>query len=263
MQVITITQPSTALTASAGVSELAGCGPSGEGKIRITNPQGGTPFPAPNYYLYSFDNQATWVTSNEAYVAPGTYTVYIKDANGCIYPMPNVIIEAEPVAPTIDVASPVFNCDGSANSTVTITNPGGANFEYGYLLDGTANTNVPSNVFVNVPSGSHTVSVTYKLLTVPTYSNLLKEDFGNDTFAYTATASPDVSSPGINPAFCWERQIDATRCNGNRLFANGEYTVTSSLRNDPYSGWHNPVDHTAGSTTGRYLAVDAGTAIPN
>ncbi|WP_348811958.1 T9SS type B sorting domain-containing protein [Flavobacterium maritimum] len=253
MEVITITQPSTALTASAGVSELAGCGPSGEGKIRITNPQGGTPFPAPNYYLYSFNNQATWVTSNEAYMAPGTYTVYIKDFNGCIYAMPNIIIEPEPVAPTIDVASPVFNCDGSANSTVTITNPGGANFEYGYLLDGNVNTNVPSNVFVNVPSGSHTVSVTYKLLTVPTYSNLLKEDFGSGL---------EVSSPGINTNFCFEKQNFLT-CDKNGTLNNGEYTVTNTIKNAVYSGWHNPVDHTSGSATGRYLAVDAGYAIPN
>jgi hypothetical protein len=40
-----------AVTASAGVSELAGCGPAGEGRVRITNPQGGV---AP--YEFSFDN---------------------------------------------------------------------------------------------------------------------------------------------------------------------------------------------------------------
>ncbi len=37
---IIITQADDALTASTGVSELAGCGPSGAGKVRITNPQG-------------------------------------------------------------------------------------------------------------------------------------------------------------------------------------------------------------------------------
>ncbi|MEY2869016.1 MAG: hypothetical protein RIR01_1496, partial [Bacteroidota bacterium] len=59
-QTITITQPATALTATASITELAGCGPAGEGKISITNPQGGT---AP--YEYSFDNQVTWTTVNE------------------------------------------------------------------------------------------------------------------------------------------------------------------------------------------------------
>ena len=76
-QTFTITEPAATLTASAGVSELAGCGdgvtaPKNNGKIRITNPQGGI---AP--YWYSFDNQATWITTNDAYKAPGyLYRLY-------------------------------------------------------------------------------------------------------------------------------------------------------------------------------------------
>ena len=45
---VTITGPTTALTASAGVSALAGCGKAPYskkyGKVRITNPQGGTAY---------------------------------------------------------------------------------------------------------------------------------------------------------------------------------------------------------------------------
>jgi hypothetical protein len=40
MKITTIAQPLEAVTASAGVSELAGCGPAGEGRVH-TNPQGG------------------------------------------------------------------------------------------------------------------------------------------------------------------------------------------------------------------------------
>ncbi|MFV5687328.1 T9SS type B sorting domain-containing protein [Flavobacterium sp. ZT3R25] len=156
MEAITITQPTTALTASAGVSELAGCGPSGEGKISITNPQGGT---AP--YEYSFDNQVTWATVSNAYKAPGNYTLYIRDINGCIYTMPNIIIEPRPVQPTISATDPVFNCDGTATSTVTVTTIANANYSYQYLLDGVSNTNIPSNIFVGVTSGNHTISVKY------------------------------------------------------------------------------------------------------
>ncbi|MFV5690844.1 T9SS type B sorting domain-containing protein [Flavobacterium sp. LT1R49] len=156
MEVVSITQPTAALTASAGVSELAGCGPSGEGKISITNPQGGT---AP--YEYSFDNQATWATVSNAYKAPGNYTLYIRDINGCIYTMPNIIIEPRPVQPTIAATDPVFNCDGTATSTVTVTTIPNANYSYQYLLDGVSNTNIPSNIFVGVTSGNHTISVKY------------------------------------------------------------------------------------------------------
>lgn len=265
---ITITEPAAALTASAGVSELAGCGiapnPKNFGKVRITNPQGGV---AP--YEYSFDNQATWSsTIMDAYKAPGTYTLYIRDFNKCVFGA-SVTVDPEPAEPEINATPKIdFNCDGTATSTVTVANPPNASYTYDYYLDNVKNTNVPSNVFVNVPSGSHSIKVEYLLNNVPTYSNLLFEDFGKDTSVYTATSSPDSPSPGINPAFCWERQIDATRCNNNKLFGNGEYTVTSSLRNNPYGGWHNPIDHTAGTPPpgvlpGRYLAVDAGTAIPN
>ncbi|MEA9413626.1 T9SS type B sorting domain-containing protein [Flavobacterium sp. PL02] len=259
---ITITAPATKVTASAGVAELSGCGPTGsekQGKVRITNAQGGIP-----PYKYSFDG-INWQDSNEAYINPRAtpYTFYIKDSSpapGCPYAMTGIILEEKPADPTIEVSTPTFNCDGNASTTVTITNTGGANYEYEYLLNGVVNTNTPPNVFVNVPPSvpgtPHKIEVRYKLISAPTFSNLLNEDFGS---------GPDETSPGINPAFCWERQVEATKCNGNKFFGNGEYTVTNSLRNNPYDGWHNPVDHTTGTaaTGGRYLAVDAGTAIPN
>ncbi|WP_136480938.1 T9SS type B sorting domain-containing protein [Cognatitamlana onchidii] len=249
-QNIDILEPFSTVTASAGVSQLAGCGPSGEGALRITNPQGGVP-----PYEFSFDNQASWTTTNEAFLAPGTYTLYARDSNGCVYPMPDIIIDQEPLAPTISISDPDFNCDGSANTTVTITNPGTDAFTYTYLLDGVLNPNTADpEVFENVPDGPHTVSVTYQLETVPTYSNLLLEDFGS---------GPDVSSPGINPAFCFERQVAATSCNGDFRLGNGEYTITNRLKGSIYGGWHNPVDHTSGSANGRYMAVDAGSVIPN
>ena len=258
VQTITISQPDEALTATAGVSELAGCGPSGEGTIRITNPQGGTPFPAPNYYEYSFDNQATWTTINEAYVNPGTYTVYVRDANGCIYAMPNVVLDQEPPAPTITLSETEFNCDGSGNATVTITNNGGDSYSYDYYIDGVLNPNTENpEVFTNVPSGSHTISVEYTLLNVPTFSNLLYETFGY---------GEDTTSPGINPVYyCFERQVVATQCNGNPAINDGDYSVTSNIEY-PFGAWVNPTDYTPATTPptpdGRFLVVNIGATIP-
>ncbi|MCR8667798.1 T9SS type B sorting domain-containing protein [Aestuariibaculum sp. M13] len=247
---IVITETDYPLSASAGVSQLAGCGPNGEGRVRVTNPTGGTP-----PYEYSFDNQVSWTSDNEAWVAPGTYTIYMRDANGCIYAMPGIIIDPEPVPPSISISDVDYNCDGTGNTTVVVNNTGSDSYSYGYLLDGVENPNLADpQTFLNVSEGSHTISVTYKLETVPTYSNLLFESFGS---------GGDVTSPGINPNFCFERQVEATKCNGDRLFGNGEYTVTNELRNNPYSGWWSPRDHTTGSIPGRFLAVDAGFAIPD
>ncbi len=257
-ETITINQPDEALTATAGISALAGCGPSGEGTIRITNPQGGTPFPAPNFYEYSFDNQTTWTTSNEAYVNPGTYTVYIRDANGCVFVMQDTILDQEPPAPTIEVGDTTFNCDGSGNATVTVTNNGGVSYAYDYYLDGTLNPNTTDpETFINVPSGSHTISVEYTLLTVPTFSNLLYETFGY---------GEDTTSPGINPTYyCFERQVVATQCRYNPAINDGDYSVTASIVH-PFGTWINPIDHTPVTTpatpNGRFMVVNIGAAIP-
>ncbi|WP_308990629.1 T9SS type B sorting domain-containing protein [Mariniflexile litorale] len=253
---IIITQPDTALTASSGISELAGCGPLGQedqGKVRITNPQGGTP-----PYEYSFDNQASWVTTNESFVFPGSYTLYIRDGNGCIYSMPSITLDSEPVAPTIDVSDPDFNCDGTADATVTVTNSGSSSYSYNYLLDGVANTNTADpTVFLNVPNGSHTITVEYKLQSVTTYSNLLYETFGY---------GDDTTSPGINPTYyCFERQTVATQCKGSPAINDGDYSVTARIVS-PFAAWIQPGDHTPATVPatpkGRCLVVNIGASIP-
>ncbi|WP_281324468.1 T9SS type B sorting domain-containing protein [Flavobacterium sp. IMCC34518] len=255
---ITITQPADALSASAGVSALAGCGdvllgiPKNYGKVRITNPQGGV---AP--YEFSFDNQSTWTTTNDAYKAPGTYTLYVRDFNKkCIFSAP-VTLDPEPAAPQIKVETPVdFNCDGSATSTVTIANPGGITYTYNYYLDGKANTPITNNVFTNVLPGSHPVKVEYKLNTVPTFSNLLFENFGY---------GEDAESPGINTTFyCWERQVVATQCKSSIKINDGDYSVTANIV-DRYGPWVQPGDHTPqtvpATPKGRCLVVNLGDKI--
>ncbi|WP_406844828.1 T9SS type B sorting domain-containing protein [Flavobacterium soyae] len=265
---ITITAPANALSASAGVSELAGCDPSGNGfgKVRITNPQGGTP-----PYTYSFDGGTTYGTSNEAYVAPGTYTLYVRDSKGCTFAMPGVVLDPKPADPTISVDPPVFNCNGTATSTVTVTNGSGANYSYEYYLDNVLNTNTPPNVFLNVPSGSHTVSVKYNLISVPTYSNLLQEDFGS---------GGTTTTPGIAAAYCFndQRVNPPYTCSLNgtptRSVEDNQYSVTSFFwrSDDPASNntgaWYHFKDHTTnpnnlagvGDANGRYLLVNIGGA---
>ncbi|MCV9932354.1 T9SS type B sorting domain-containing protein [Flavobacterium sp. LS1R47] len=269
-KIITIGGAGSALTASAGVAELSGCGLPGnekQGKVRITNAQGGKPFPAPHLYKYSFDGGNTWQDSNEAYINPSTtpYTFYIKDAADCIFPMEGIILEEKPDDPTIEVSTPTFNCDGSANTTVTVTNTGGANYEYEYYLNDVLNPNTANpNIFLNVPPSApgsyHVISVRYKLVSVPTYSHLLKEDFGS---------GPSTTSPGINTTYyCFERQLKgqpATYCKNDYLMNDGDYAVTSALHPDHASwSWVFPKDHTSDGkdTKGRFLVVNIGDKIP-
>ncbi|MFD2041450.1 hypothetical protein ACFSJW_18940 [Flavobacterium artemisiae] len=262
---VVITGPTSAVTASAGVAALAGCtlpdanGVNQGGKLRINNAQGGTP-----NYEYSFDGGATWQTSNEKNVLPGTYVLVIRDALGCMYTIPyDIILDPRPSDPTIKVEDPIFNCNGTATSTVTVTN-GVSNYTYEYYLDGVANTPKTNNVFTNVPSGSHTVSVIYKVSTVPTYSNLLREDFGR---------GPDVKVDGIHPNYCWERQDYVADCPNSYmpiLLNDGEYVVTQALIPEHKNGfnWNLPKDNTSvinntpQITDGRFLAVNVGGVVP-
>jgi gliding motility-associated-like protein/uncharacterized repeat protein (TIGR01451 family) len=258
---VTITAPGTALTASGGVSELAGCLVTGEGKLRITNPQGGTPFAAPNLYEYSFDG-SNWSFVNEKYVLPGKYTLYVRDAKGCVYIMDDIILEDKPTEPTIKVSDPLFNCNGSANSTVTVTNPASSTYSYNYYLNGVLNTNTADpktflNVPASIPGTPHKITVEYKLTSVPTPSNLLYENFGY---------GDDTTSPGINTFYyCQENQVPATKCRDNEQLNDGDYTVTTKILK-PHGAWVSPSDHTPATVPpklkGRFLAVNIGSTIP-
>ncbi|WP_163398687.1 hypothetical protein, partial [Flavobacterium fluviatile] len=278
-QEVIITGPTSSVTASAGVAELAGCGPLQGGQptglLRFTNVEGGT---AP--YQYSFDGGATWQTSPQKYVVSSTvpYDLRVRDNLGCFYKIPyNVILDPKPEDPSVDNnITPIYNCDGSATATVVVNTPttNGATYTYEYYIktgsaDPVPNTPITSNVFENVPAGTHTVIVKYNVQTVSTYSNLLQEDFGRGA---------DTQSPGINSAYCWEKQDGNTMafatCSLNDwhpwLMNDGDYVVTSALLPDhgPDFNWWLPKDHTAVLnntplvTGGRFLAVNIGATIP-
>lgn len=258
------------LTASGGVSALAGCGPTGkeyQGQVRITNPQGGI-----GPYEYSFDGKVTWVTTKEAYVDPGTYTLYIRDALGCEFAMPGITLNPKPADPTIDLTDTAYNCNGTATRTATVTNNGGTDYVYQYTIDGAINTNVPANVFTNIQVGTHEIGVDYKLVSVPTYSNLLKEDFG--------IGDPTKTS-GIAAAYCFNdlRVYAPYLCTfpdgtPSRSVEDNAYSVTYDFwRSDDPNGnntgaWFHFKDHTTnpnntagvGEAKGRYLLVNIGSA---
>ncbi|SMP36843.1 SprB repeat-containing protein, partial [Flavobacterium hercynium] len=255
---IVITGPTSAISASGGVAGLTGCTLAGQGgKLRINNVQGGT---AP--YEYSFDDGITWQPTKEKDVLPGQYILKVKDAIGCEYTIPySVILDPKPSDPIITIDPPVFNCNGTATTVVTVTNNSSANFSYEFYLDGIPNTPITNTVFTNVTSGNHMVTVDYKVTSVSTYSNLLIEDFGR---------GDDTTTPGIHPAYCWEKQDNVIDCNGSILLNDGEYVVTKALLPDHANNfnWVLPKDNTAVINNtpqivdGRFLAVNVGGVVP-
>ncbi|OXA79362.1 hypothetical protein B0A65_10430 [Flavobacterium frigidimaris] len=287
-QIIKITGPGATLTASAGVAELSGCGPTGntkQGMVRITNPQGGVPFPAPNLYRYSFDGGDTYITDNFAYINPSTtpLTLYIKDAAGCIFPMSGIILDEKPADPTFSDPVLSYNCKGEGTATVTVNADASPNYNYSYYLGKpdpanpanyiyTLNTNSPSNIFKDIPVGDYKIKVEYNLVSAPTYSNLLKEDFGS---------GPPTTAPGIASAYCFNDQ----RVDPPYLCKFPDGTPSQSVEDNAYSvasffwrgddklsnnsgAWFHFKDHTTnpnnldntGDPNGRYLLVNVGNA---
>jgi len=238
-EIYAINEPLT-LSASAAVTALAECYPGMGAEVRITNAIGGT---AP--YEYSFDGGSTYDTTSIGYLLPGTHTLYIRDANLCTYPM-NVTIDPEPTPPSATAAID-YECDGEGTITVT---PNSTDFDYTYEIDGNPNTPNTSNVFGDVPVGSHTITVNYVSNSAPSPSILLSENFG---------VGPNTSISEIDPAYCYEPQDGSASLCGfgtDTHIQDGEYSVTQNIVN-PYGSWLSPNDHT-GLASGRFLAINVG-----
>lgn len=110
--------PATPAAPTATVVDPA-CGQT-TGTITITPIAGAT---------YSFDNGATYQTSNSKVLPPGTYTLRIKSAAGCISEGTSVTITATtPAAPIAAVVSPT-SC-GQTMGSISITPVAGATYSF-------------------------------------------------------------------------------------------------------------------------------------
>ncbi|HHT8814630.1 TPA: T9SS type B sorting domain-containing protein [Flavobacterium psychrophilum] len=228
---IIIMQPAAALTADAVLLEQP-CGPSVKGKVSIINPQGGT-----GVYTYSFDGGVTYTGLNEAYLLPGSYMVYIKDSNGCVFAM---LVSAEEHSydgeVRFSVNSVILGCSGNTEITVDTIIPDqpfvGTSEDneiatnkiiatdqdqkksstlrnglvaFTYLLDGVPNTPPTSNVFTIAAAncGPHVVTVIYQdIVPTPTIPCVKTVNFPiniecGKAFSATATAGPP-NCPGGN-----------------------------------------------------------------
>jgi uncharacterized repeat protein (TIGR01451 family) len=240
----TITAPFP-LSASAGVSRDATCDPNGA-EVRITNVTGGSPT-----YTYSFDGGTTYGSSSIAILPAGNYTVLVRDASSCTFPM-TVTVEDIPTPPTVVLTPDVsYDCEGEGTITAT---PNITTYNYTYMLNGVLNSPDPtSNTFPNVGPGTYTVRTNYTSQTPPTPSLLLSEDFG---------AGGTIPSPNT-VGYQYEDQTVNPPGDNNRNINDYEYSVTNNIV-APFGSWANPIDHTTGTraSNGRYLVINIGTPSP-
>jgi gliding motility-associated-like protein len=142
----TIGQPVQLLATTSQQDVL--CNSGNDGKIVVAAAGGTSP------YSYSLDN-INFQPVNSFNVAAGTYTVYVRDANGCtIVPLTNVVV-GQPALLAASALTGNATCDGGNDGTITV-NPAGGVSPYQFALSGGGYQ--VSNIF-HVAPGTYDVTI--------------------------------------------------------------------------------------------------------
>ena len=136
-------------TSIAIVPTNATCG-NNNGSFTFGSPTGGTPT-----YSYAINGGAFSATSPTTGLAPGTYSVTIKDANTCTLTIPTTISNI--AGPTAIAGTPAPASCAGPTGTYTITGVTGGTAAYTYSVDGGAFSAATN--YTGLASGTHTVTV--------------------------------------------------------------------------------------------------------
>ncbi len=146
---VTITEP--AVLSFSTTQTDATCNAASDGTITVTAAGGTSP------YQYSKDNGTTFQASNSLTgLVAGSYSILVKDANGCTTSATSVTIN-QPTAVTSSTVTTDVACNGGNNGSITVTGSGGSG-TYTYSNDNGA-TFQASNVFNGLIAGSYNIVV--------------------------------------------------------------------------------------------------------
>jgi gliding motility-associated-like protein len=202
------------------------CNGQNNGVITVTASGGATP------YQYSIDG-TTYQTNNAFNVQAGTYTVFVKDNNGCINTIANINIIEPPVL-TITATTQPASCNGGADGVITAI-AGGGNSGYQYSIDG---VNFQSSNSFNVTAGNYIVTVKdqnnciiTKNITVA-LNNDLSFSKGNDTTICEGGSAQLIAISNAT-GFTWTPAISLNNSSIANPVASPtittQYTVTATL----------------------------------
>src|SRR5438128_8851482 len=129
-QGVTITQPAAALSSSISSQTNVACFGGSTGSVTVAGSGGTSP------YTFSKDGVNFGASGTFNNLAAGSYTVTVKDANGCTTPQPVTITQpASALGSSISSQTNVA-CFGGATGSVTVAGSGGTS-PYTYAIDGT------------------------------------------------------------------------------------------------------------------------------
>src|SRR5207249_4702095 len=149
-QGVTITQPASALGASISSQTNVACFGNSTGSVTVAGSGGTAP------YTYAIDGVTFGNSGTFNNLAPGSYTVTVKDANGCTTTQGVTITQpASALGASISSQTNVA-CFGNSTGSVTVAGSGGT-APYTYAIDGVTFGN--SGTFNNLAPGSYNVTV--------------------------------------------------------------------------------------------------------
>ncbi len=194
-QTTTLTNPNGPTAVAINKTD-PGCGQS-NGTISVGNVTGGT-----SPYTYSLNGSAFTTTTNYSNLGAGTYTVTVKDTNGCEF-IGQTTTLTNPNGPTnITFSTTNAKCDGTGGSLI-INNTTGGTAPYTYSFNGS----------------TFTATINYTNLTAATYPVIVKDANGCE---FTKIVTVTANSP-LNASFSAEVQ------------SSGNDTLTEITANSGYN----------------------------
>jgi large repetitive protein len=220
---VTITQPAL-LTATMGVPINPLC--SGDVGTATVTPGGGT---APYTYLWT-GGGGTGATGTG--LTAGTYTVTIKDANGCTPTSAVTVIITQPTQVTGTIAPPIAPPCFGESTTATVTAIGGTpNYTYvwapagGNAAIGTGLTAGTYTVTINDANGCGPTSAVTVIITQPTQvTATIAPPIDPSCFGESTTATATAGGGTLPYTYSWTG-AGGNAATGTGLTA-GTYTVT-------------------------------------
>jgi len=187
-----LTQPS-AISATKGKVNPT-CFGGSNGRIAI-NASGGT-----SPYQYSKDGGTTYFSGSNPYtfsgLPAGTYNIYVKDANACIYNASSTVL-TNPTDISISSVSalPPVSCYGGSDGRITVTASGGSgNRQYSKNNGSTYQT---SNIFTGLSAGTYNIMVKDDSACTKAYSGNPVTVTQYDLMTATVTSTDVTTCGGI------------------------------------------------------------------
>jgi uncharacterized protein (DUF2141 family) len=150
-QAVSITQPTSALSASITAQTNVACFGSSTGSVTVAGSGGTSP------YTYSIDGTNFGSNGTFNNLAAGSYTVTVRDGNGCSTTRPIAITQPTSALTASITSQTNAACFGSSTGSVTVAGSGGT-APYTYSING-SNIFGSSGTFSNLAAGSYTVTV--------------------------------------------------------------------------------------------------------